>query len=81
MIGEKCLSCGQPLDPVPGGVEVTLHGFVTLYLLGKHCDAIPIAKGLATFCRQCAEQNKVPFLSGAVFSEVLRAAQTGEGKN
>jgi hypothetical protein len=79
-MNEKCLSCGAPLDPVPGGVEVVLHGFVSLHLLSLDPVAFPIAKGMALFCQTCAATNKVPFLEGAVFSEILRAAQK-QGKN
>lgn len=77
MIGEKCLGCGYLL---PGDVEVSFHGFVSLIILGKSPAAIPIAKGTVGYCQTCAATNKVPFLDGVVFSEILRAAKN-EGGN
>ena len=75
-MSEKCYGCGEPL---PGDVEVSFHGFVTL-LIFEQKAAVPIAKGVAGFCRQCAEQNKVPFLQGDIVSEVLRATKK-QGEN
>lgn len=80
-MNEKCYGCGEILNRIPGGVEVSFHGFVSLIILGKRSASVPIAKGVVGFCRQCAEQNKVPFLEGAVFLEVLRATTKNKGKN